>query len=93
LGGATAARQHRHPGVECDAEGSDGVFLGTRHDDADRLDLVNRRVRGITAARCGIEEDFAADFALQPCGKRGIAGFHDRACIPPIIKPPPGDHT
>src|SRR5690606_41659282 len=42
-----------------------------RDDDAERLDLIDRRVRRVASAREAVEPDFAAQLALQPSLEHG----------------------
>ena len=60
LARARAAREQRHflaPGnLQCDAQ----IVLIARHHHTDRRDLIDRRVGGITAAACRIEQHVAA---------------------------------
>ena len=59
LRGAAAARQHRHALLARDRERRLDVVRVARHDDADRLDLVDRRVGAVAAAREGVEQHLA----------------------------------
>jgi hypothetical protein len=54
----TSTGNHRPRGAD--------VVLVARHDNADRLDLVNRGVGGVAAAGCGIEQDLAAACLGEP---------------------------
>ena len=63
---ARAAGQQRHPGLGRDLERALRVGRGPRHDDAERLDLVNRRVGRIAAAVVGAEQHVAFDLAAEP---------------------------
>ena len=66
---AGAARQDRHAGGDGDLGGADGLVGRARHDDAERLDLVDRRVRRIAAAAPGVEQHFARELAAKACLK------------------------
>ena len=52
---AGAARQDRHAGRHGGFGGADGLVGRARHDDAERLDLVDRRIRRIATAIPGVE--------------------------------------
>ena len=85
LAGAAAARQHGHAFLARDRQGRRDVVDLLRHDHADRLDLIDRRVGGVTAAVGAAEQHLAADFAPQPVGQAGIAwrdgGATHRVCL------------
>ena len=59
LRGARATRQDRHVRVRGDRECRERIALVQRHDDAERLDLVNRCIGRVAAARERVEEHFA----------------------------------
>ena len=40
-------------------------LFGARHDDADRLDLIDRRIGAVAPAREAIEQHFAVDLPAQ----------------------------
>jgi hypothetical protein len=75
LRGAGAARQDRclrvarH--VQCDGE----IGLVARDDDADRLDLVDRSVGRIAAARGAVEQNLALDLVAQPVFEGSQSSF------------------
>ena len=52
---AGAARQDGHAGGHGGLGGANGLVGRARHDDAERLDLVDRRIRRIAAAIPGVE--------------------------------------
>ena len=55
--------------------GARGLFAA-RHNDADRLDLVDGGIGRVAAAACGVEQDLAIDFLAQAIGQRGAGGGH-----------------
>ena len=63
LAGAAAAGQHRNAFLARDRQGGGDVVDLLRHDHADRFDLVDRGVGGVTAAVGAVEQHLAADFA------------------------------
>ncbi len=63
---ARAARQNRDLRLGRDLERAHGVSRGPRHDDAEWLDLVNRRVGRVAAAVVGAEQHVAFDLAAEP---------------------------
>ncbi len=73
LARAGAAREQRHllaaRDLECDAQ----IVLIARHDDADRRDLVDRRVRRVTAAARRIEQHVAAQLLCAGELASGVA--------------------
>ena len=73
LAGAAAAGQHRDALLARDRQRGGDVVDLLRHDHADGLDLVDRRVGGIAAAIGAAEQHLAADFAPQPAGQARIA--------------------
>ena len=76
LRGAGAARQDRGLGVARHVERQREVGLVARQHDADRLDLVDRGVGRIAAARGGVEKDVALDGAAQGLFERSSVEFH-----------------
>src|SRR5262249_8321144 len=72
LRGAAAARQHRHAFLPRHGDGRGDVLLVARHDDADRLDLVDRGVGAVAAAACSIEEYSAAQVLAQALRQSAI---------------------
>ena len=72
---ATPARQYRHARVDRDLQRGNRVFLRCGHDDADRVDLVDRGVGRLAAAGRRVEQHLPAHFALQTRRERGITGF------------------
>ena len=87
LAGAAAARQHRDAFLARDRQRRGDVADLLRHDHADRLDLVDRRIGGVAAAVGAAEQHLAADLAPQALGETGIAGSnrgtHDGARLSP----------
>ncbi len=79
LGAAGAARQERDLELAADVEGRAHVGVGTRDQHADRLDLVDRGVRRVTAARRTVEQHVAGDGTAQAPREftRGASG-HER---------------
>ena len=79
LRGAGAARQDRHAGGGGDLGRPDGFLGRARDHDAERLDLVDRRVRRVPAAAPGVEQHFARELAAK-AGCKGVErGFwHER---------------
>src|SRR5258708_18216782 len=73
---AGAARQDRGLGIACHVEGERQVGLVTRDYDADGLDLVDRGVRRISAARGLVEEHLALDGAAKGLFQRGHGGYN-----------------
>jgi hypothetical protein len=65
LRSAGAARQYRHPLLARNRDRRRGILAALRHDDAQRLDLVDRRIGGVAAAAERVEKHFAADLASQ----------------------------
>ena len=74
LAGAAAARQDGDALLACDRQRRGDVVDRPRHDHAERLDLVDRRVGGVTAAIGAIEQHLARDVAAQAFGQVGVAG-------------------
>jgi hypothetical protein len=74
LARAAAARQDRDAEVAGDGQRRLQVVAGLRHDDAERLDLVDRGVGRKAAAVGAPEENLALHLASQRVGERGIAG-------------------
>ena len=66
LRGARPARQHRHAFLAGDRDRRRGILAPLRDDDAQRLDLIDRRVGRIAPAAEPIEQDLAANLAPQP---------------------------
>ena len=66
LRGAGAARQNRHAFLAGDRDRRRGVLAIARDHDAQRLDLIDRRVGGVAPAAERVEQDLAADLAAQP---------------------------
>ena len=62
-----------HAFLARDRQGRGDVADLLRHDHADRLDLIDRRIGGVTAAVGTVEQHLAADLAPQPIGQAGIA--------------------
>ncbi len=71
LRGAAAARQHRHPLLARYRDRGRGVLAAFRHDDTQRLDLVDRGIGRIASAAERIEQHLALDLAAK-------AGFETR---------------
>src|SRR5204862_363244 len=65
LRGAAAARQHRHPLLPRDRQRRRDVGAVLRHDDPERLDLIDRGVRRVTAAAEPVEQHLALQLAPQ----------------------------
>ena len=74
LAGAAAARQHGHAFLARDRHCRGDVADLLRHDHADRLDLVDRRIGGVAAAIGAAEQHLAADLAPQALGETGSVG-------------------
>src|SRR5208337_4694606 len=72
--GAAAARQHGDTFLARDRQRGGDVADFLRHDHAERLDLIDRRVGGVAAAVGSAEQHLAADFASEALGETGIAG-------------------
>ena len=70
LRGAAAARHQRHAHLRAELHRPHGRLRGFRNDDAERPDLIDRRVGAVEAARKVVESDFAFDLAAKPLGKR-----------------------
>ena len=91
LRAAGAARRAPARALAADRDRRAHVVDRLRHQHADGLDLVDRRVGGVAAARCGIEQHVAFDGAgkargdcswrdCRGCGERGpMAGACPRA--------------
>ena len=73
LRGAAAPRQHGDPFRAGDLQRRPDVGAVARHHHADRLDLIDRRVGGIAAAREPVEQHLALDRAVQAARERAIA--------------------
>src|SRR5262249_4958246 len=71
LRGPGAARQQRRPAVARDVDDQRQILLVARHDDAQRLDLVDRGIGRIAAASRAVEQHVAADRAPQRLLKAG----------------------
>ena len=69
LRGAAPARQQRHALLARDRHRRAHVLVRPRHDHADRLDLVVRRVRRIAPAREAIEQHLALELLAQALGE------------------------
>ena len=65
LRGPTAAREHRHAFVRTDIHDRIDVAFAARDHDADRLDLIDRGVGRVQAARRAVETHLAADPRAQ----------------------------
>ncbi len=78
LRGAAAARQDRHALLAGDGERRRDVLLVARHDHAQRLDLVDRRIGAVAAAAERVEQHLAAQILPQPRRERRGARL-DRA--------------
>jgi hypothetical protein len=74
LRGAGAAREHRDARVAGDGDGRLDVARGARHDDADRLDLVDRGVGAVAPARGRVEQHLALELAREARGERRFPG-------------------
>ncbi len=70
LARAGAAREQRHLLAASDFERDAQIVLITRHYDANRRDLVDRRIRGVTAAARRIEQHIAAQRFTQALRER-----------------------
>jgi hypothetical protein len=57
-----AAREHGHAGLAADRERRHHVLDTARDDYADRFDLIDRGIGGVTAAIGGAEQHLALDF-------------------------------
>jgi hypothetical protein len=75
LRAAGAARQNRYPFVRCDRQSAACRLLGTRHDDTDRLQLVDRGVGGIAPSACRVEQDFGVQLLRQARREAGLRGL------------------
>ena len=65
---AGAARQDRHAGVRRRPRRAQTASSArARHDDAERLDLVDRRIGRVAAAAPGVEQHFARELAAEAC--------------------------
>ena len=69
LAGAAATRQNRDAFFTRDRQGRRDVADLLRHDHADGLDLIDRRIGGVTAAVGAAEQHLAANLAPQPIGQ------------------------
>ena len=76
LRGAGAARQDGGLGVARHVDDEREIGLVARHDDADRLDLVDRGVGRVAAARGRVEQDVALDRAAQSLLELGSVELH-----------------
>ena len=65
LAGPASPGQHRDPGLARDRQSGGHVVDRLRHDHAQRFDLIDRGVGGVTAAAGAIEQHLAADFAAE----------------------------
>ncbi len=74
---ARAARQERYAGLGRDLQRAAAASADARHDDAERLDLVDRRVGRVAAAVVGAEQHVAFDLAAEPrLQGREVSGWH-----------------
>ena len=71
LRAARAARQQRHACIRRYRNRGTRRFLRARHDDAERLDLVDRSVGCIAAATRAVEQDLGVELLAQPRRERG----------------------
>ena len=74
LRAAAAARQERRLELARDGDRDGDVVRRPRHEDADRHDLVDRRVGRIASARGDVEQHFAARFCADPARQFGGVG-------------------
>ncbi len=74
LRAARAARQHRHLQVAAHRKRRTHVVHRARHEHADGLDLVDRRIRRVPSARSGVEQHLPLDFGAQTTRELGVAG-------------------
>ena len=65
LRAAGATGQERHRKLAADIECGAHVGVAPRNQHADRLDLINRSVGRVAAARCAIEQDLARHGTAQ----------------------------
>ncbi len=65
LRGSRAARQDRYVRVRGNRKRGQRIAFVPRYDDAERLDLVNRGIGRVTAARKRVEEHFAFELLLE----------------------------
>jgi hypothetical protein len=77
LRAAGAASQHRHALLPADARAPRDIVDRFRHENADGLDLVDRRIGRIAAARCGIEQHVAGDGTGKSCGEAHLTIVED----------------
>ena len=79
---AAAARQDRYAELIGDLDGRLHVLFVPRHDDADGLDLIDRRVGGIEQPRVAVEANIALDALFQLRFDLEIipAHFHAHRC-------------
>ncbi len=73
LRGAAAAGKHRNLLLGGDLDDAGHVLFGPGHDNADRLDLVDRGVGAVTAAAESVEQHLALDLAGQAPGEATVA--------------------
>ena len=62
---ARAARQYRDVRIRGDLKRRERVVSATRHDDAERVDLVDRRIRGVAGAGKRVEQHLAIELAPE----------------------------
>ena len=70
LGGPRAPRQYRHAVLSRDLDCAEHIILVARHHHPDRLDLIHRGVRAITAAAKRVEENLALQLSAELRGER-----------------------
>ena len=70
LGGPGAPRQYRYAVLSRYLDCAERVILVARHHHPDRLDLIHRGVRAITAAAERVKENLALQLSAQLCGER-----------------------
>ena len=69
---ARAARQHRDAELTADIEGGPDVVVAGRHQHRDRLDLVDRSVGRVAAARSAVDQHRARHGVAQTPRELGI---------------------